>query len=71
MKGESSGQAGSGASAPGRGRRLLSGWSANLIQTVLGITFIVIMICAPEGIIGTLRAILTRKDAGKERYKGN
>ena len=27
-------------------------------QTVLGLTFIVIMICAPEGIIGTLRAIL-------------
>jgi len=40
-------------------------------QTVLGLTFIVIMICAPEGIIGTLRAILTRKDSGKERYKGN
>jgi branched-chain amino acid transport system permease protein len=40
-------------------------------QTVLGITFIVIMICAPEGIIGTLRAILTRKDSGKGRYKGN
>jgi branched-chain amino acid transport system permease protein len=37
-------------------------------QTVLGLTFIVIMICAPEGIIGTLRAILTR---GKGRYKGN
>ncbi|MFZ0811924.1 MAG: branched-chain amino acid ABC transporter permease, partial [Bradyrhizobium sp.] len=27
-------------------------------QTVLGLTFIVIMICAPDGIIGTLRAIL-------------
>jgi branched-chain amino acid transport system permease protein len=37
-------------------------------QTVLGLTFIVIMICAPEGIIGTLRAILAR---GKGRYKGN
>jgi branched-chain amino acid transport system permease protein len=37
-------------------------------QTVLGLTFILLMICAPEGIIGTLRAILTR---GKERYKGN
>jgi branched-chain amino acid transport system permease protein len=36
-------------------------------QTVLGLTFIVIMIFAPEGIIGTLRAILTRK----ERYKRN
>jgi len=35
---------------------------------VLGLTFIVIMIGAPEGIIGTLRAILTR---GKGRYKGN
>ena len=31
-------------------------------QTVLGLTFIVIMICAPEGIIGTLRAMLTRKE---------
>ena len=40
-------------------------------QTVLGLTFIVIMICAPEGIIGTLRAILTRKDGDKGRYKGN
>ena len=40
-------------------------------QTVLGITFIVIMICAPEGIIGTLRAILTRGAGDKERYKGN
>jgi branched-chain amino acid transport system permease protein len=30
-------------------------------QTVLGVTFILIMIFAPEGIIGTLRAILTRK----------
>jgi len=40
-------------------------------QTVLGLTFIVIMICAPEGIIGTLRAILPRKDGGKGRYKGN
>ena len=38
-------------------------------QTVLGLTFIVIMICAPEGIIGTLRAILTRGAGDKERYK--
>jgi branched-chain amino acid transport system permease protein len=38
-------------------------------QTVLGVTFIVIMICAPEGIIGTLRAILTRKDGGRETGK--
>ena len=30
-------------------------------QTVLGVTFILIMIFAPEGIIGTLRAALTRK----------
>ena len=30
-------------------------------QMVLGVTFILIMIFAPEGIIGTLRAILTRK----------
>jgi branched-chain amino acid transport system permease protein len=28
---------------------------------VLGITFILIMIFAPEGIIGKLRTILTRK----------
>ena len=40
-------------------------------QTVLGITFIVIMICAPEGIIGTLRAILTRGAGDRERYKRN
>jgi branched-chain amino acid transport system permease protein len=40
-------------------------------QTVLGVTFILIMICAPEGIIGTLRAILTRGEGDKERYKGN
>jgi branched-chain amino acid transport system permease protein len=37
-------------------------------QTVLGITFILIVICAPEGIIGALRALATR---GKEDYKGN
>ena len=29
-------------------------------QTVLGLTFILLMICAPEGIIGMLRAALTR-----------
>jgi len=29
-------------------------------QTVLGLTFILLMICAPEGIIGMLRGILTR-----------
>jgi branched-chain amino acid transport system permease protein len=40
-------------------------------QTVLGVTFILIMICAPEGIIGTFRAILTRGRPAKERYKGN
>jgi branched-chain amino acid transport system permease protein len=30
-------------------------------QTVLGVTFILIMIFAPEGIVGTLRVVLTRK----------
>lgn len=30
-------------------------------QTALGLTFIIIMICAPEGIIGTLRGILARR----------
>jgi branched-chain amino acid transport system permease protein len=30
-------------------------------QMVLGATFILLMICAPEGIIGTLRALLTKK----------
>ena len=40
-------------------------------QTVLGLTFIVIMIFAPEGIIGALRAILPRKGPTNERYKGN
>jgi branched-chain amino acid transport system permease protein len=40
-------------------------------QTVLGLTFIVLMICAPEGIIGTVRAILTRGEGDKKRYKGN
>jgi branched-chain amino acid transport system permease protein len=38
-------------------------------QTVLGLTFIVIMIFAPEGIIGTLRAILTRRQGNKDGYK--
>jgi branched-chain amino acid transport system permease protein len=38
-------------------------------QTVLGVTFIVIMICAPEGIIGTLRALLMRGAGDKEQYK--
>jgi branched-chain amino acid transport system permease protein len=40
-------------------------------QTVLGLTFIVIMICAPDGIIGTLRAILPRGGLAKGRYKDN
>ena len=31
-------------------------------QMVLGVTFILIMIFTPEGIIGTLRALLTRKE---------
>jgi branched-chain amino acid transport system permease protein len=38
-------------------------------QTVLGLTFIVIMIFAPEGIIGTLRGILARGTSGKDVYK--
>ena len=38
-------------------------------QTVLGLTFIVIMIFAPEGIIGTLRGILARGAGGKDGYK--
>ena len=37
-------------------------------QTVLGVTFILIMICAPEGIIGTLRVLAARS---KQRYKGH
>ena len=40
-------------------------------QTVLGLTFIVIMIFAPDGIIGTLRAILPRSGRTKDRYIGN
>jgi branched-chain amino acid transport system permease protein len=36
-------------------------------QTVLGVTFILIMIFAPEGIIGTLRAGLARKERQEER----
>jgi len=40
-------------------------------QTVLGLTFILLMICAPEGIIGMLRTILARSEGGKARYKGN
>ena len=40
-------------------------------QTVLGLTFIVIMIFAPDGIIGTLRGILARGGLLKGRYKGN
>ena len=31
-------------------------------QMVLGVTFILIMIFTPEGIIGTLRAMLARKE---------
>ncbi|MBV9701207.1 MAG: branched-chain amino acid ABC transporter permease [Methylobacteriaceae bacterium] len=40
-------------------------------QTVLGLTFIVIMIFAPDGIIGTLRAILPRGGQTKDRNIGN
>ena len=40
-------------------------------QTVLGLTFIVIMIFVPDGIIGTLRAILPRGRRTKDRYIGN
>ncbi len=40
-------------------------------QTALGLTFIVIMIFAPDGIIGALRAILPRGWPAKQRYKGN
>jgi len=29
-------------------------------QTVLGVTFILIMIFAPEGIVGTIRALVAR-----------
>jgi branched-chain amino acid transport system permease protein len=39
-------------------------------QTVLGLTFIVIMIFAPDGIIGALRAVLPRRQSGKEGYNG-
>jgi branched-chain amino acid transport system permease protein len=40
-------------------------------QTVLGLTFILLMIFAPEGIIGMLRAILPRSGGDMERYKGD
>ena len=40
-------------------------------QTVLGLTFIVIMILVPDGIIGTLRAILPRGGRTEDRYIGN
>jgi branched-chain amino acid transport system permease protein len=38
-------------------------------QTVLGLIFILLMICAPDGIIGTLRAILPHRWGRRERYK--
>jgi len=37
-------------------------------QTVLGLTFIVIMICAPEGIIGTVRAILVSRSRSSQHF---
>ena len=40
-------------------------------QTVLGLTFIVIMIFAPEGIIGTLRGIVAPRPGNKDGYKGD
>jgi branched-chain amino acid transport system permease protein len=40
-------------------------------QTVLGLTFIVIMIFAPEGIIGTLRGIVAPRPGNKGGYKGD
>jgi branched-chain amino acid transport system permease protein len=40
-------------------------------QTVLGLTFIVIMIFAPDGIIGALRAIRLRGRRHNKRWNGN